>query len=595
MVAVPKKAADPLLDGERLDALQSAVAGFDRECLLWASGYLAAMAAMELATEHSPEPHRVAAAATADWSVFYATETGNSRRVAESLAERSRGLGLVVDVHDLRDYRPRSFSKVANALFIVATHGIGEAPDGSELFFEYWFSNKAPRLEHLDYSILALGDSSYADFCEMGKLLDTRLQELGATAVVKRVDCDLDFDVSAATWADQVIRHSPEQPDAGGSTSGPYLRTVTQAPSFTRERPFSAEILSTQRITGSGSSKDVQHIELSLAGSGLTYLPGDSLGVHPENPAELVSELLHSLKLDGAEPVTVNGDSVRFSDALTRHKEITVLSRPLLDAVSTGQEKLCRILDDRDKLTAFFNSRQVIDVIADYPRTWQAQEFVDSLRKLTPRLYSVASSPDVDPDEAHLTVAVVRYEEHGRRHWGSASNYLISGADRVPVYIEPNDHFRLPPDSDTPIIMIGAGTGIAPYRAFIEHRVEHGHTGDNWLIYGDRTLSNDFLYQLEWLRYRKLGSLKHLDVAFSRDQQHKIYVQQRVLERAKRLYSWLERGAHIYVCGDAERMAGDVDQALLRVLQTEGGLNDERSTQYLRELKSAHRYKRDVY
>ena len=354
-------------------------------------------------------------------------------------------------------------------------------------------------------------------------------------------------------------------------------------------------MLANQRITGHDSSKDVRHIELNLEGSGITYLPGDSLGVVSRNPSELVTSLLDTLGLDGDQLVSVNGESVTLSAALTRHREITRLSGPLLDAVAAKNEKLRRIVTDRDHLNVLLRTRQFVDIAADFPRTWQAQELVDALRGLTPRLYSIASSPDANPDEAHLTVAVVRYEQFGRVHWGSASTFLADATDEVPVYVETNDRFRLPADGDTPIIMIGAGTGVAPYRAFLEHRREHGHSGDNWLIFGDRTISSDFLYQIEWLRRRKDGLLTHLDVAFSRDQRDKVYVQHRVLEHAKRLYSWLQRGAHIYVCGDAGGMAGDVNRALLTALGEEGGLSGDRATEYLNQLKSANRYQRDVY
>jgi sulfite reductase (NADPH) flavoprotein alpha-component len=595
VASVLQQSVTPPIQSDSLKTLQRAVADFDREQLLWSSGYLAGMAAVRVAERPPAAKQSVAVAAQPGWCIFYATETGNSRRVAESLAERSREAGLTVELHDLRDYRPKALSRVDNALFVVATHGVGEAPDGSEIFFEYWLAEGAPRLEHLNYSIVALGDSSYADFCEMGKVLDKRLTELGATAVVERVDCDLDFDAPAADWADQVVKYAVDRVDADVAVRTPYLRPVSQAKSFTRERPFRAEVLTNQQITGKGSSKDVRHIELNLQGSGLKHLPGDSLGVVAQNPPELVESVLELLRLDGAEQVMIDGKSVALSEVLTKYKEITVLNRPFLEVLGSEHEKLQRIIVNRDRLTQYAKTRQLIDVISDYRKRWQAQEFVDALRKLTPRLYSIASSADVNPDEAHLTVAVVRYEKFGRCHWGAASNHLISGAHEVPVYIEPNDHFRLPTDGNSPIIMIAAGTGVAPYRAFVEHRREHGHKGDNWLIFGERNLASDFLYQLEWLRYRKEGSLKHLDVAFSRDQKDKIYVQHRVVEQATRIYAWLQRGAHIYVCGDAEQMAGDVNQALLSVLQTAGGLSDEQSAQYLNELKSAHRYQRDVY
>jgi sulfite reductase (NADPH) flavoprotein alpha-component len=593
VATAPQNTVLPPVDAERLDALQLAVAGYDREQLLWSSGFLAGMAAVRAAPQIQAANQPVAVTST--WSVFYATETGNSRRVAESLAERARESGLAVELHDLRDFRPNTLSKIENALFVIATHGIGEPPDGSEMFFEYWLSDRAPRLEQLNFSVLALGDSSYADFCEMGRVLDERLQQLGASSVVDRVDCDLDFEPQATEWTGKVLERATEFADVIALPATTHLRAVSTAPPVSREQPFDAEILVDQKITGNGSSKDVRHIELSLEGSGLSYFPGDSLGVLPQNPPELVERMLDMLKLDGNKEVTVDGKTLALSTALTGHREITVLNRPFLETVAVEHENLQLIIADRNKLAGFFKSRQIIDAVADYPRAWKAQEFVDALRKLTPRLYSIASGPDTNPDEAHLTVAVVRYEQFGRSHWGSASNYLTSGAPNVPVYVEPNDRFRLPADGDTPIIMIGAGTGVAPYRAFVEQRREHGQRGENWLVFGDRNLSTDFLYQLEWLRYRKDGTLRRLDVAFSRDQQNKVYVQHRILEQSRRVYSWLERGAHIYVCGDADRMAVDVNDALLAVLRSEGGLAAERAAEYLNELKAVRRYQRDVY
>lgn len=585
----------PPIQADSLGTLQSAVADFDREQLLWSSGYLAGMAAVRVAETLTPASQPVAVAAPTTWSVFFATETGNSRRIAESLAERSRQAGLVVELHDLRDYRPKALARVENALFVIATHGIGEAPEGSEMFFEYWLSDKVPRLERLNYSILALGDSSYVDFCEMGRIFDARLRQLGATTVVDTMECDLDFETPVADWTRQVVEHASAIPGASAIRSVLPLRAVTTTETVSRDQPFEAELISSQRITGNGSSKDVRHIELNLEGSGMSYVPGDSLGVMPQNPPALVDHLLESLRLDGGQEVVIDNRPFVLSDVLIRHREITVLSRPFLDAAAARDPKLQNVVSDRNKLTALIKTRQLIDVVDDYRISWQAQELVDALRKLTPRLYSIASDPDTNPDEAHLTVAVVRYEKFGRSHWGSASNMLISGTESVPVYVEPNDHFRLPADGDTPIIMIGAGTGVAPYRAFTEHRRKHGHSGDNWLIFGDRNCASDFLYQIEWLRYRKDGSLKHLDIAFSRDQQDKIYVQHRVLEQARRLYSWIERGAHIYVCGDADRMAVDVNNALLTVLRSEGGLSETHAVEYLNGLKSERRYQRDVY
>jgi len=583
------------LDASNLITLNQLVSGFNRDQLLWSSAYLAGMAAYQGPIK-APSLEASSTIEAQDlWTILYAGETGNSKGIAEQLVARSGQAGLSVEIHSLRDYRPRTLSKLDNVLFIIATHGIGEAPEGSEQFFEHWFSDKAPRLENLNYSVLALGDSSYVDYCEMGKLLDQKLKDLGATAVVERVDCDLDFDSPAETWTDNVLKRASENLRSEKISLVTPIRPTSTVTGFSRKNPFVASLLVDQRITSRDSDKNTRHLELDLESSGLSYQPGDSLGVVPENPPALVGKLLDTMGLSGNESVQLRDEVMSLSDALSRKKEITVLSKPFLDVLAINNEKLRVLTENREDLTRLFNTHQLIDIVSEYTREWNAQGFVDALRNLTPRLYSIASSPDANPDEAHLTVDVVRYNLFGRDHWGSASNHLASGVAQVPVYIESNDNFRLPKDHDAPVIMIGAGTGIAPYRAFVEHRREHGHTGDNWLIFGNRNFSDDFLYQVEWLRYLKEGSLKHLDLAFSRDQEEKIYVQHRIREQEHRLYAWLDRGAHIYVCGDATSMAEDVNTALLGVLQSKGGLSLERSAQYLSTLKTGTRYQRDVY
>ena len=369
---------------------------------------------------------------------------------------------------------------------------------------------------------------------------------------------------------------------------------LPSGPRVTRDAPFAAPVLLDQPITGCGSSKSVHHVELDIAGSGIRYEPGDSLGVLPLNPPALVEALLAATGLDGGAVVELGGETRELADALTREREITGLHCGLLERVAVQHPRLAAVLEDRVALRAFFRTQQLIDVVADYPVDWSPQAFVDALRGLVPRLYSIASSPDANPDEAHLTVGVLRYRSAGREHWGAASNHLASGRDRVAVYPEPNPNFRLPADGDRPIVMIGAGTGIAPYRAFVEHRREHGQRGDNWLVFGDRNFATDFLYQLEWLRYRRDGLLTRLDVAFSRDGADKRYVQHRLLEHATELRRWLDRGAHVYVCGDAEGMAAGVHEALLAVLG-QGGRSADTAADELAALRRDGRYQRDVY
>lgn len=528
------------------------------------------------------------------WTIFFASETGNSRGIAESLHQRSGEFGISTRLQDLRGFRAHRLAKIERAFFVVSTHGLGDPPEGTQAFFDHLMGEEAHRLDKLQYALLALGDSSYADFCEAGRQLDARLEALGAERILERVDCDINFRPASEKWSLSALQKAESLVQPSGAEIR-HLHAVDGGLFGTAISSFESPVLANQRITGRGSSKDVRHLELDLDGSGFSYLPGDSLGIMPENPPELVEQLLEELDLEEGRQVVLDTKTVSLKEALLTHREITAVSQPLLKVLGREHPELEALRTDRDKLREVLLTHQVIDLLNRYPIPWEAQELVDTLRELPPRLYSLASSPDANPGEAHITVAVVQYERFGRQHWGSASNYMARGAKTLEVHVEPNENFRLPSDAQTPIIMIGAGTGIAPYRAFVEHRREHGHAGDNWLIFGDRNFYTDFLYQAEWLGFRKEGYLKHIDLAFSRDGPEKVYVQHRIEQQSRRFYEWLERGAHIYVCGDANAMAGDVHAAILKVLETEGGLSDERAVQRLSELRDSRRYQRDVY
>ncbi len=576
--------------------LHALASKLERDQLIWTSGYLAALAQSAEATKSlAPSPLAVAKHSDGQlWTIFFASETGNSRKVAESLHQRSGEFGIATRLEDLRAFRAHRLTKVERAFFVVATHGLGDPPEGTQAFFDHLMSDAPPRLEKLQYGVLALGDSSYADFCEVGRQLDARLEALGAERIVERVDCDLNFRSSSEQWSLHALQEAERRAQGSGAEIR-HLHAVGGILPNMAPSSFESPVLVNQRITGRGSSKDVRHLELDLNGSGLSYLPGDSLGIMPENPPELVEQLLDELGLDARASIILDSKTLNLKEALLKHREITAASQPLLKALGKEHRKLEALLMDRDKLRELLRSHQVIDLLSSYPIEWNAQTLVDTLRELPPRLYSIASSLDANPAEAHLTVAVVLYERFGRTHWGSASNYMARGAKTLRVEVEPNENFRLPSDPKTPIIMIGAGTGIAPYRAFVEHRRELGHVGDNWLIFGDRNFFTDFLYQAEWLNFRKDGYLKHLDLAFSRDGPEKVYVQHRIKQRSRRFYEWIERGAHIYVCGDANAMAGDVHAAILKVLEVEGGLSEELAVERLAGLRDCGRYQRDIY
>jgi len=587
------------LNTEQTNSLQTAVSGLTPQQLQWVSGYTAGLAAAGGQT--LPSTGEPVAGSDDKLTVLYGSQTGNGEAIAETLVRQAKAQGFAARAVSLAEYKPSSLKRESLLTFVISTHGEGEPPDDAELFYEYLMSAKAPKLADLKYSVLALGDSSYVNFCETGREFDARLSELGAERFEALVECDLDYDDPANAWSGRVVGGLGKLLDAGKTPTAPVLRAVENVSAYGKTNPFPAEILVNQKITGSSSSKDVRHIELSLEGSGLSYEPGDSLAVVASNPPQLVVELLASLNLDGDVVVAVRDESIKLSGALQHRLEITVVNLKFLRAwaVLAENDALSSLLDDSETqgLTEFVDTHQIVDVVRQFPVIVDAQQFVDMLRSLSPRSYSISSSLAANPDEVHLTVAAVRYEAFGSKHWGAASTYLADRkqeGDTVSVFVDRNTRFRLP-EGSVPIIMIGPGTGIAPFRAFVEERVEQGAAGENWLFFGDRNLDSDFLYQLEWQRHLKQGNLQRLDAAFSRDQRHKIYVQDRIRENGAELYRWIERGAVIYVCGDSKHMASDVNDALLDVLVEHGELQPEAAEEKLKALRSAGRYQRDVY
>ncbi|MEM9383780.1 MAG: assimilatory sulfite reductase (NADPH) flavoprotein subunit [Pseudomonadota bacterium] len=596
------------LDPAQAAAVSQAVDGLNVTQLTWVSGYLAGLAATAGAT--SPAQAASAPAALAAPSptltVLFGSQTGNGQAIAQELARVAAEQGMPVELKAMQDYRPASLKRESYLLVVVSTHGEGEPPDEAAGLHEYLGSARAPRLDHLHFAVLALGDSSYEHFCQTGKDFDERLAALGATRLGDRVDCDVDYESPAEAWREAMLAQVQDALSAQATESAArpavHLHAVTSAPRHDKRNPYDATLLANQPITGRGSGWPVRHLEFSLEGSGLSYEPGDALGVLPHNPRPLVAQLMDRLQAGGDEPVALgDGEVLSLREALTSRFEVTVLSRSFVEryaAVSESRALNELLAGDRSTYSAWAGQRQVIDVLREFPVTLSPGQFAGMLRKLTPRLYSIASSPLATPDEVHLTVAEVRYEKFGEPHWGAASTYLadaVAEGDTAPVYVQPNNRFRLPADGDTPVIMIGPGTGVAPFRAFVEHRQALGANGRNWLFFGARQFDTDFLYQIEWLRHLRQGGLSKLDVAFSRDQREKIYVQDRLQEHGADLYAWLEEGAHVYVCGDASRMAVDVDETLRRIVATHGARDDDQASDYLAQLRDSGRYQRDVY
>ncbi|TVR97872.1 MAG: assimilatory sulfite reductase (NADPH) flavoprotein subunit [Wenzhouxiangellaceae bacterium] len=570
--------------------------------LLWASGYLAGLAAAALPVPANAAAPSVEAGAEAVLTIWYGTETGNSRSVAERLAEAARGRGWQVELAALDSVTPRHIARVAHLVLVISTHGDGDPPEAARAFHGFIHSERAPRLEQLRFAVFALGDSSYPDFCQTGRQLDQRLAELGAGRLLKRVDCDVDFEDQEAPWQPRCL--DAFAPWLKPRSDAPHLQLVDNQSQSTlvhdRLNPFPAELLERSPLTVAPSSKQVAHVVLSVADSGLVWQPGDSLGLWPANDPRLVEQVIELSGADGDARIERNGKQSSLAEWLSDQAELTQVVRPFLAAWASLSEadELVALLEDSQALAAWSRQRQVIDVLSEYPARVSAQALADALRKVAPRLYSIASSALVADDEIALTVKLESTDGcHGRRV-GVASGQLLERArpgQRLPIYIQPNDGFRLPADPDRPIIMIGPGTGVAPFRAFIEHRRAQGATGNSWLFFGERHRRTDFLYQLEWQRWLREGALSRLSVAFSRDQEQRIYVQHRLLEEAEAIYGWLKEGAHIYICGNGSGMAADVHQALVRIIADQAGIDREQAEQRLAELKEQRRYQKDVY
>lgn len=578
---------------------------------IWLNGYLSASTAAVATTAGEPSlttsltEQQVATPTTKDITILFGSQTGNAQSLAKGHGSRLKELGFNVTVQSMADFKPNNLKKIRNLLIIVSTHGEGDPPDTAIAIHEFLHGKRAPKLEDFQYSVLALGDSSYEFFCETGKQFDTRLEELGGTRLYPRVDCDLDYDEPASEWFSGVVNSLNLQ---GESTAPNPISTTPQSirdSGYSRSNPYYAEVLDVINLNGQGSNKETLHVELSLEDSGISFEPGDSLGIFPNNDPDLVDLLVKELGFSPTESVSINkqGEVLAFREALLTYYEITVLTKPLLEkfAKTAANPSLDELLakGNEEKLKAYINGRDILDLIRDFgPLETNAQTFASLLRKLPTRLYSIASSYKANPDEAHLTIGAVRYHANGRDRSGVCSVQIaerIQPGDKLPIYIQNNENFKLPENPDTPIIMVGPGTGVAPFRSFLQEREEIGAEGKSWLFFGDQHFVTDFLYQTEWQNWLKDGVLTKMNIAFSRDKAEKVYVQHRMLEHSKELFEWLEEGAVLYICGDEKHMAHDVHQTLLAIIQKEGQMSLEQAEEYVAAMKQNKRYQRDVY
>ncbi|WP_025565352.1 assimilatory sulfite reductase (NADPH) flavoprotein subunit [Psychromonas sp. SP041] len=586
------------LSESQLAQLQQATAGLDAVQTAWVSGYLAGV---------SQGPVTAAAptqSAGQSLTILVGSQTGNAKGVAQELAEQATAKGIPNQLISMADYKVKAIKDESHVIVVASTNGEGEAPDDAIDLHAFLASKKAPKLAGLKFAVLSLGDSSYEFFCQTGKDFEQRLQALGGEIITERLDADVDYQEVTQAWFDKALTAVEATLEKAGTstTAAVATGTIVTENKYNKQNPFSASLLTSQKITGDRSAKDVRHIEIDLEGSDLHYTAGDALGVWFKNNQNMVDELIDKLGLDATKEVTVGDNKIALKEALIEEYELTGTHPGFIEgyAALTENKALQKLAEDKNACRDFANNNQVVDVVTATGNDKVTEEnFVALLRRSSPRLYSIASSQTEVEDEVHLTVGAVVFEnEAGQQRGGSASTFLshrLQEGEEVKVFIEDNHNFRLPANPDTPVIMVGPGTGIAPFRAFMQEREASEATGKNWLLFGDQTFNEDFLYQVEWQTHLKSGLLTKLDLAFSRDQAEKIYVQDRLQENAAEVFKWLQDGAHFYVCGDANRMAKDVQTTLIDIISKQGKLSLEDAEEYLTELRQAKRYQRDVY
>lgn len=588
------------LNENQWSQINQVTASLNPQQLTWLSGYLAGLAQTGQSTAASHADSGPAKFLT----ILYGSQTGNAKSVAQEYKAKLDALNVPAKISSMADYKQKQLKTESHVVVIVSTHGEGEAPDDAVALHSFLGSKKAPKLNELKFAVLGLGDTSYEFFCQTAKDFDKRLHDLGASRITDRVDCDVDYDADATAWFDTITHQIKDELSAKSSRAVAASLTSSAntavASQYTKKSPFTATLLESQKITGRDSIKDIRHIEISLEDSGIQYRPGDALGVWFKNDETLVADLIAALDLEADTLVNWSGDEYSISDVLVNQLELTQSYPTFVNkyAEYAKNVELNALLDDKSVLREYLAERQIIDIVRQFPAKITAQELVDTLRGMTPRLYSIASSQAEVEDEVHLTVALVEYDAHGHAHQGGASSFLstrLNEGGEVNVFVEENDNFRLPDDGNTPVIMVGPGTGIAPFRAFMQQREAEEASGENWLFFGNPNYTQDFLYQTEWQRFVKDGVVNKVSLAFSRDQKEKVYVQHRMLEQGAELYRWLEQGAHLYVCGDANHMAKDVQDALVQIVIEHGAKSEEQAEQYISDLRRAKRYQKDVY
>lgn len=599
-------------DQEQAAQLNQIFQTLTAEQQIWLTGYLTAQqGAVAQATE---APQQVAEYVLNNESesqtnndrhitVVYGSETGNAQSLAEIFADRLVEHNYTVKLTAMDEIKQKEFKKVEDLFVITATHGEGDPPDNALTFHEFIHSRKAPKLENVRFSVLALGDESYEYFCQTGKDFDAKLLELGAERLTDRQDCDLDFDDLAEKWMNKNIEILNQSTGHGSTVTSTETVQSAKEKRYSKSNPYKAEVLENINLNGRGSNKEVRHVELLLDNYGESFEPGDCVVVLPQNEPEIVTLLIETLGWDKDIEIPINddGDTLPLEKALTEHFEITKLTKPLLQKAAElfGNTELLSQIDNAEWIQQYVDGRDVIDLLIEFPTSeLKPETFYKLLRKLPAREYSIASSYEATPDEVHITVGAVRYEAHERTRKGVCSVQLaerIQPGDTLPIYLKKNPNFKFPFDEETPVIMIGPGTGVAPFRSYMQEREELGLSGNTWLFFGEQYFTTDFLYQTEWQAWLKDETLAKLDLAFSRDTEEKIYVQHRIAQQSELFYQWLQDGAAIYVCGDEKHMAKDVHDTIRSVIEQEGDMSEADAEAYLTQMKQEKRYQRDVY
>lgn len=599
-------------DQEQAAQLNQIFQTLTAEQQIWLTGYLTAQQGSVAQTTEAPQ--QVAEYVLNNESesqnnndrhitVVYGSETGNAQSLAEIFADRLVEHNYTVKLTAMDEIKQKEFKKVEDLFVITATHGEGDPPDNALTFHEFIHSRKAPKLENVRFSVLALGDESYEYFCQTGKDFDAKLLELGAERLADRQDCDLDFDDLAEKWMNKNIEILNQSTGHGSTPTSTETVQSAKEKRYSKSNPYQAEVLENINLNGRGSNKEVRHVELLLDNYGESFEPGDCVVVLPQNEPEIVTLLIETLGWDKDIEIPINddGDTLPLEKALTEHFEITKLTKPLLQKAAElfGNTELLSQIDNAEWIQQYVDGRDVIDLLTEFPTSeLKPETFYKLLRKLPAREYSIASSYEATPDEVHITVGAVRYEAHERTRKGVCSVQLaerIQPGDTLPIYLKKNPNFKFPFDEETPVIMIGPGTGVAPFRSYMQEREELGLSGNTWLFFGEQYFTTDFLYQTEWQAWLKDETLAKLDLAFSRDTEEKIYVQHRIAQQSELFYEWLQDGAAIYVCGDEKHMAKDVHDTIRSVIEQEGDMSEADAEAYLTQMKQEKRYQRDVY